>query len=277
MQFHHHHHHYYCENEKKFQYCDGPPHKKCQNQLDSKNSEIFAFIDESERAQTHYFMGAIVASAPQIKEIATAMDSIMEEFSQSIQMLTPQTEFHGSEMMNGHGVWADVPLRIKIAMFHKVFKAIQVAGARVFVEGIHYAALNPVANKNLHPRERAFSHLFEQINYYGSPQKPLRVIADEHHTAETSRSNLSRYMDQGTYGYKPNRLTGINPNLIFSSSTDERMLQASDMATYIYNRLTTVQESNSKATQAKRDLWDIFDHNPYTPDVGRGRIWPPKP
>ncbi|MGH1977255.1 DUF3800 domain-containing protein [Rothia sp. L_38] len=267
-------HYYFCDTEHKFLSCDSRTHGGCQNQPPSPSQEIFAFIDESERANTHYFMGAIVASAQQIIEISDKMDSIMGEYSQVVPVLTPDTEFHGSEMMNGKGVWKDVPLRIKFAMFRKVFDAIYQSGARVFVEGIHHAALHPAANKQMSPRERAFSHLFEQINYYGYEQNQVHIIADEHHTATTSRSNFSRYRTQGTYGYKSNKLQGIDPDLEFIASTESRLLQAADMTTYIYNRLETIEESNPKAQKFKRDLWDTFNHSIYTPSRGRGRIWP---
>lgn len=241
-----------------------------------EGSEVLAFVDESQRDQTHYFMGAIVASASQAKEISTAMDSIMEEFAQRVPALSPETEFHASEMMNGYGIWKKVPIRVKFAMFRKVFAAIQASGARVFVEGIHYAALYKKANETKSPRERAFSHLFEQINYYGIAEAPVQVIADEHHTAQTSRSNFSNYRVNGTYGYKPSKLLGISPNLRFMSSKDDRLLQAADMTTYIFNRLTTVKESDTRAQKFKADLWDTFEHDRYWPEAGRGRIWPRK-
>ncbi|QRZ61813.1 DUF3800 domain-containing protein [Rothia sp. ZJ932] len=269
-------HYYYLAEEHSFKSCDCSLTKRCSTRSSSDMEEIFAFIDESERDKTHYFMGAVIASASQVQQITAAMDSIMEEFSQRFSSLTPNTEFHGSEMMNGYGPWKKVAIRAKLAMFRRVFTAIHEAGARVFVEGIHYAQLHPVANAHLSPRERAFSHLFEQINHYGTPDNLLQVIADEHHSAETSRSNFSRYRTEGTYGYKPNRLEGINPELRFVDSQNHRLLQASDMVTYIFNRLRTVVESDKRAGLEKRKLWDIFDHSRliYSPSEGRGRIWP---
>lgn len=267
-------HYYYLAEQHRFQSCNCSLAEGCSNRPDSEPEEVFAFIDESERGKTHYFMGAIIASASQIQQITAAMDSIMEEFSQRFSSLTPDTEFHGSEMMNGHGPWEKVGTRAKLAMFRKVFTAIHEAGARVFVEGIHHAQLHPVANARLSPRERAFSHLFEQINFYGTQDNLLQVIADEHHSAGTSRSNFSRYRMVGTYGYKPNHLMGIDPELRFVDSKGHRVLQASDMVTYIFNRLRTVEESDERAAREKRKLWNIFDHDPYFPSAGRGRIWP---
>lgn len=237
---------------------------------------VYAYIDESERDNTHYFLGGIVASEAQVEKITADMNALILEFGKIFPQLRLETEFHGSEIMNPSkgSDWQGIPLRVKFAIFRRVFTSVKSADARVFVEGIHHAALFESANIKLSPRERAFSHLLERINAYGFPDNPVHIVADDHHSAETSRSNFSRYRVTGTYGYKPNKLQNIYEELAFVDSKTNRVLQAADMATYIFNRKVTVQESNPKAVKEKEKLWEIFGHSIYTPGQGIGRVWP---
>lgn len=264
----------YISSENKFQVCDCKSQITCNKQLGLDIPKVFSFVDESERARSHYFMGALVASEPQVQTVTEAMDQLMDEFSQAFPSLSPGTEFHASEMMNGKGAWKKVSLRAKFSLFRRVFTIIRESGARVFVEGIHYAKLAPEANTNLTPRERAFSHLFEKINMYGSLDNQISIIADKHHDERTSRSNFSSYRLTGVYSNRANRLENINPHLSFVDSRESRLLQAADMVTYIYNRLMTKEESDDRAEKFKEELWEIFKHSADRPEEGGGRIWP---
>ena len=257
----------YNNSTKKFELCNDCP---------VNTERVYAYIDESERDKTHYFLGGVVASEPQIEKITGEMDDLLIEFGKQFPQLQPKTEFHGSEIMSPPkgSDWRNVPLRAKFAIFRRVFTSLHNADARVFVEGIHYSELFPSANAKLSPRERAFSHLLEKINNYGFPENPVHVVADDHHTAETSRSNFSHYRVTGTYGYKPNKLQNIHEELDFVDSKTNRVLQAADMATYIYNRKVTIQETNPRAAREKEKLWEIFQHSIYTPSQGGGRVWP---
>lgn len=176
--------------------------------------------------------------------------------------------------MNGRNEWKGIHLRMKFDIFRSVFTAIQESGVRVFVEGINYSRLKASANVKKSPRERAESHLLEQINHYRTPRNRLKVYIDNHHTKENSRSNLAEYKNRGTYGYKPNQLQNLSDELYFIESKENRVLQAADMVTYIYNRLITIEERYEKAQKFKQELWASLKHDISKPASGRGRVWP---
>lgn len=52
---------------------------------------------------------------------------MMEWGTEWFSSLTPDTEFYGSEMMNGYVPWEKVGARAKLAMFRKIFTAIHEA------------------------------------------------------------------------------------------------------------------------------------------------------
>lgn len=159
-------------------------------------------------------------------------------------------------------------------MFSDALEALEHSGARVYIEGVDVARQRARGYPNPTPaRELAFSHLFERINdccFSDEPQ--VKVVADEHHTAEISRSNFSRYQTVGTYGYRSSALPNIHPVIDFRPSHLVRPLQAADLVTYLYNRLTTWTESDARADEAKRRMWALVEPAVVWPR-GRHRIW----
>jgi len=236
---------------------------------------LHAFVDESERDDTHYFLGALILDDSQVDGLRRSLDEMMAKHATSFTVLDG-AELHGSTMMRAYDEpWRSVPLRVRFRIFEEVMKAVFDSGARVYVEGVDIRRQVARGYPTVTPaRELAFSHLFERINdccHNGQPQ--VRVIADEHHTAEISRSNFNRYRMAGTYGYRSSRLPNIHPEIEFIESHTDRALQAADLVTYLYNRIWTVSESDMRAHRQKHKMWQIVDEAARWPR-GRARVWP---
>jgi hypothetical protein len=237
---------------------------------------LHAYVDESERDYTHYFLGATICTDEQRNDLGLELDAIMAKYSETFSSLSPTEEFHGSSMMRAASEpWRSIPLRARFAIYRDALVATEAVGARVYIEGIDIARQTARGYPNVTPaRELAFSHLFERINdccETGEPQ--IQVHADEHHTSEISRSNFSRYRSAGTYGYRSSALPNIHPDIEFVPSHTVRALQAADMITYLYNRCTTIIESDERATKEKWALWSLIEPAVVWPR-GRARIWP---
>ncbi len=236
---------------------------------------LYAFVDESERDETHYFLGALVLTGEQAEALRGALDRLIDKHAVNFDALEG-VELHGSTMMRAaNEPWRSVPLRVRFRIFEEVLRAVKDSGARVFIEGVdirrHLARGYP---KPMPARELAFSHLFERLNDSCTADEPqIQVIADEHHTAEISRSNFTRYQIAGTYGYRSSRLPNVHPRIEFIGSHTDRALQAADMVTYIYNRVMTVSETDMRAHRQKLAIWQIIDGAARWPR-GRARIWP---
>ena len=237
---------------------------------------LYAYVDESERGSTHYFLGATICTEKQRNDLELEMDAIMAKYGETFPSLAPTEEFHGSTMMRATSKpWRGIPLRARFAIYRDALIATEAVGVRVYIEGVDIERQTARGYPNVTPaRELAFSHLFERINDCckgGEPQ--IQVHADEHHTSEISRSNFSKYRSVGTYGYRSSALPNIHPRIEFVQSHTVRALQAADMITYLYNRCTTITESDARATKEKWALWALIAPALEWPR-GRARTWP---
>ncbi|UCR88684.1 DUF3800 domain-containing protein [Mycetocola spongiae] len=156
-----------------------------------------------------------------------------------------------------------------------MLQALVASRGRIFIEGIDVARQKGEGFRNRTPaRELAFSHLFERINDCGTAAESVQIFADNHHTAEVSRSNFRRYKITGTAGHHNNTLARISPEFCFIDSHSNRILQAADLVTYLFNRVTTMRDINPRALRAQEELWALIEPAATWPR-GSIRLWPP--
>ena len=237
---------------------------------------LYALVDESERDDSHYFLGATICTERQREVLGYELDAVLEKHRQSFDALTPDVEFHGSTMMRAQEEpWRSIPIRARFAIYRDALLAIESVGVRIYLEGVDIR--RQLARGYPYPtpaRELAFSHLFERIDACCDGDEPhVQVVADEHHTSEISRSRFATYKSVGTYGYRSSYLPNIHPQIEFVPSHSERALQAADLVTYLYNRVFTVNESDIRAHNAKLSLWGAIEPALQWPR-GRARTWP---
>lgn len=237
---------------------------------------LYAFIDESERNNSAYFLGALVCTQSEYIYIVEGFNEMMFELSQSWPQIRSQEEFHGSSIMRAtDSPWRYIPLRVRFQIYAKALTLIAESGASSFIEGINiYKLENRNYPQKFPPREIAFNYLLERIDACGRDRNQLvRISADKHHTSSISASNFSKYQSFGTFGYKPSRLTNLINPILFIDSHSDRALQASDLVTYIFNRVHTIKESDPRAVSEKLKLWKQIEPA-LNPPRGRNRIWP---
>ena len=201
---------------------------------------LYAFIDESERGEAFYFLSAIVCTDDQAHMLSMRLHRIMSKHAKSIDGISAHEEFHASAMMRAADApWRNVPLRLRLRIYSEALEAIRDSGCMVYIEGIDVEAQKARGYTKLTPpRELALGYLLERISDCGKEAgaEPVRVVADEHHTSEISRSNFGSYQLFGTPGYRSSTLPHIESPLQFAPSHTNRLVQAADLVTYIYNR-----------------------------------------
>lgn len=233
-----------------------------------------AFIDESERDEDFYFLGALVCDEDSYQQISREIDSLLwEHASDPDSGITLGHELHGHALMQGRGEWKDVPLRRRAGIFMKALGIVADSSACMHIEGVDIGAQKARGYPNVIPgRELAFSHLFERINECASSKDGLaHIYADEHHSAEESRSQFTKYQTYGTYGYKSSQLESLVAPIRFIDSRRSRALQAADLLTYLYNRNETVKESDDRAADLKKKMVHTARQAWWR---GSARIWP---
>lgn len=233
---------------------------------------IYAYVDESERDEDFYFLGALVCTEAQSRVIDAGLTDILKKHISPDSKISLETEFHGYCLMNQCEDWTDFGLRRSVGVFKDVMSVVAASGACMHIEGVDVARQVARYSTPTPARELAFSHLFERINDCASRRRErVRVIADDHHTKEISRSNFRSYRVRGTYGYRSSTLQEIEPKIEFIDSRTSRPMQAADLVTYLYNRIRTVPCLDPREQKTRELLWQAA-----LPAVGRGsqRIWP---
>lgn len=239
-----------------------------------------AFIDESEKNTSHYFLGALVITQQLYWSLAEKMTVIHDQVLRDYPMLPTDFEFHGWEFMSGKKEWRGVPIRYRVGIMNKILTAVAESGGCVHIEGIDCA--KHAARRYKHefpPREIAFNYLFERIDaclitrsLIDGERPGTEIFADEHHTKAESTSNFTDYQQYGTWGYKSSKLGFLHPRMTFMDSKTTYALQAIDCVTYIYNRVKTHKETDERAQQTKNNFWTLMQ--PMFAGCGTHRIWP---
>lgn len=238
---------------------------------------LYAYIDESERDEYFYFLSAVVCTDDQAHALSMKLHRIMAKHSKSVPVIKSNEEFHASAMMRSEELpWRQVPLRIRIRIYEEALDAICESGCRVYIEGVDVEAQKARGYPKTTPaRELALGHLLERINDCGKEagETSVKVVADEHHTSEVSRSNFNNYRLFGTPGYRSSKLPLIDNPLLFQASHTNRLLQAADLVTYIYNRQMTIRNGDYRMLKTQKQLWHRVAPAAQWPR-GRARIWP---
>lgn len=219
----------------------------------------FAFIDESARDKAFYFLGALIVNRKQLEELKSGLDQLLLEYELKHPPITRNVELHGSAMMRGADpLWRKVPKGLCVQLFREALKVICAIHPLIYIEAIDIMELtSKVINIRETPREIAFKYLLERINE--TSKSKVQVFADEHYTSDLSISNFQRYKRIGTLSENSSTLQNIENEITFMPSDLHRALQATDLVTYLFNRVHTVKESSLKAQHAKAKLWQTLE------------------
>jgi len=107
------------------------------------------------------------------------------------------------------------------------------------------------------------------------------VIADEVDGQARHHADLSSYREVGTTGYRHRKLTRIVDTLHFAPSHASRLVQATDVITFLYRRVFTHRETDERSRKAKIAMWNRlrlrvhheFCWFPSTKGDGQQHLW----
>lgn len=116
-------------------------------------------------------------------------------------------------------------------------------------------------------------YVTERVNEHARSRGELALlIADEVDHRDEHRRNLWVAQRTGTWGYKAQTIEHIVDTLHFAPSHSTRLLQAADLATFLYRRRTAHNETDPRAEREWARLYRILE-----PAIARQRLWPPRP
>jgi len=210
------------------------------------------FVDESARGNQYYFFGALVLDENSANFIEKGLDGIGQLLADNVAGFKNSTEFHGNEMFHGEDAWAKVPVVWRVKACELVAKVIERSGGEYVFRGIDLVGLRAKYARPYPPHLLTLAHLLEEVDTRLIDVHGERaiVLADDHHSASSSRRNLVDFKIQRVPGYTAKPLVNLIDTMYFGPSHASRLLQATDVATYFTNRKMTIVEKDPRSAAA---------------------------
>lgn len=211
------------------------------------------YLDESARDSQYYFFGSLIVDDAAARTIETGLDGIGTLLAREVSGFDPQTEFHGNEMFHGEGAWDTVPVVWRVKASELVAKAIARSGAEFIFRGINLVNHRARYGANAYPPHLlTLAQILEEVDHrIGRAQGEVGVVlADDHHSAVSSRRNLRDFKIGAVPGYTQGQLRNLSDTMYFGPSHASRLLQATDIATYFMNRKRTIVERDPRSQAA---------------------------
>ncbi|MRH29930.1 DUF3800 domain-containing protein [Microbacterium sp. SYP-A9085] len=213
------------------------------------------YIDESARGNDYYFFGALIVDDEAVLKVERGLNGVGKLLAEHVDGFRPRTEFHGSCMFQGNEEWKSVPIAWRVKASDLVAKILEQSGAEFIWRGIDLNALRRRYIDPYPPHLLTLAQILNQVDKRLSRLGDVGVVlADEHHSAATSRRKLVDFKIGSVPGYTGRVLTNLADTLYFGPSHASRLLQAADVATYFLNRQRTMTESDPRSAAAVRRI-----------------------
>lgn len=222
----------------------------------------FAYLDESRTSDGRIYMfGILLIDEHQLSSIERSLDS-QASFAHSLCPSVPDSaEFHGYDLFHLKSDWNGAPIWLSVQLFQNISKIVVNSGATLIIRAINVPRLKARYSKPFPPHELALAHAFEAIERKmreTAPDEAVLLFADEHHSAETGRTNLHVGRDRKLRGKTSITLDHIADTVYFGPSSSSRLLQAIDVVTFVFQRHRFHTERDPQAQRALNRIWRIL-------------------
>jgi hypothetical protein len=205
-----------------------------------------------------------MANEDAIKALTANLNRIV--WQASVDYGLPRTtELHAHPVFHGKDEWAAVPTRARVGIFIKTIDAIVAEDVTILLRWVHETRLKArQARENypVHfpPEQVCFQHILQRANRVAENHGThALIIADNRGDRERHRERFATYQTEGTPGvYMRTTLDRLLDTVHFAPSHQSRMLQAVDMIAFVYRRFLTVTESDARAAETMRKLFDAI-------------------
>lgn len=221
---------------------------------------LLAYVDES-YSRDHYYLAALLCPDHQALSPSAALDEVITTAASQWAGISADAELHGYDIFQGVQDWESLQKmpRARIGIYHQALAAIARHDVRVIIEGIRPAS-------KLHSRDPhsvLMGWILERIDEYAYRTNDLAlVIADEPGQRDQQgqcRADLGYYRSAGTGGWKSRKITRVVDTLHFAPSESSRLVQASDLAAFLFHRIATKSATEDpRAVRANQRLWALL-------------------
>ena len=199
------------------------------------------YIDESEQAGKLYLFGGLVVDEEQCRSISDRMNGLASRVLKDYPDLCSKVgsaydlEFHAANLAQGKSYWHSVDRSYRIeAIYLELIKILRDEKVEYYLNGINIPFLERLYQNPYPPRDLALAHLL------GTVQKEVEgnliALADDHYTKKNSRLQIESLRHYSSKAYCRDPLDHYLDTVFFGDSMSSRLIQASDMVTYLYSR-----------------------------------------
>jgi len=237
----------------------------------SVNSVLLCYLDESYTSD-HYYIATMICPDHQALSLDTELDDVVNRAATDYSGIKPTAELHGHDIFQGKQDWEPLKtmVRARIGVYSHALAAIANHQVALVIEGIHPTSRMRVSD----PHSLLMRWTLERIDEYACKHDDLAlVIADEpgQYTQQREyRADLGSYRTSGTGGWRSRKITRVVDTLHFAPSHSSRLVQASDLVAFFYNRINTKQDTDHRAQRANNQLWKQLH-----PVVESTHVWTP--
>ncbi|OBY29276.1 DUF3800 domain-containing protein [Mycolicibacter kumamotonensis] len=228
-----------------------------------------AYIDESHN-KDEYWIASLIIPAEDAQRLELALDAVVEnaerDFPQLQKFGGKPIELHGHALAQGTDDWTPMEnmLRARLGIYEDALRAIAaVEGAAIVRAGIDRNRLKSrYGDRAEHPHEWALKFALERTDEVVKRRNGMVLITcDQTDDPDRHHANLRVFRNYNTGGLMPRRLTRIVDTIHFADSCHSRLVQASDLVSYISfrTRTDTLNQRTGKAAEAAKRLWAILD------------------
>lgn len=232
---------------------------------------LHTFVDES-YGPDDYYVGGVVLADHQLIRLNDQLAEFRDEVCEKFDLSADDVEFHAHQMMHGKGEWAclDGQVHESVWICRRIIHIVVNCGARIHMQGVDVRRLNARYRYPDSPYRIALRHLLERVND-DCIRRELRssVTADILDESDAATAAIRGFVRNPTPGYRPTRLTHIEP-MEYVDSRASLGVQAADVVAYTLRRHLEVKNSHPRAAKAARQLF-----NAALPAVSTCRKWNP--
>lgn len=218
---------------------------------------LLAYLDES-YTQERYYIAALIVPEASARPLTDELDQIVRKVADQHPGLDAEAELHAHQLVTGKGDWAAIrqKLRVRIGVYQAALRAIGDHEAKLIVRGVDIPRLRQRYPQPDHPHTLVLTFLIERVDDYARAAGELvLMIADEIDQMDVHRRNLWLVHRGGTWGYRARPIRHIVDTLHFAPSNASRLLQAADLAVYLYRRRHTHIETDERGEREWEILW----------------------
>ncbi len=227
-----------------------------------------AYLDESYDEREHWVV-ALLMEHREVNRAHRLLRQIIAAASREYGV-PGDLELHGNDLFGGKGAYTALDPRIRIGIYGKALRAIVDCRCSVVLRGVAVPGLRGRYGPTAEPHRWVVAHLLERVDEFCAPNDHALIVADQHELSRELLSDLRRFQERATGGYRARRIEHIVDTIHFVSSRTNHLVQAADLVVFLKRRLRTHVEHDQRAARANAALWAIV-----APRVKHDWIWHP--